>query len=140
MSTACTSAGTASQLCRSPAKGQLPPAQEREQRSRRKREPLSLGRSGLSPHSLQSKIKSCWHNFCQHNPRGFSWDAQGRHGFPTHGCTCISHPLLVNRSQSLSIEAQVPPLAQNTQERGSRAKLAVPKEKQLTASLRSDCP
>lgn len=103
-STALYGLGPVPQLGHGPAKGQLPPAQQGKQGSRRERDPLSLGRFSLSPQGLQSKIKSCWHNFCQHNPHGFSWDAQGRHGFPTHGCTCSSHPLLVNRSQSLSIE------------------------------------
>lgn len=67
--------------------------------------PLCLLGDLASPHTACSpRLKVAGTTSCQHNPHGFSWDAQGRHGFPTHGCTCISHPLLVNRSQSLSIE------------------------------------
>lgn len=96
--------GPASQLCHDTAKVQLSPARERGQGSGRERDPPSLGRFGLSPQGLWSKIKTCRHNFYQCSLHRFSCDDQGRRRFPPHASMCISRRVLVSRSQSLSIE------------------------------------
>lgn len=98
--------GLLSWLCHDTAKVGLSPAREPVQGLGRERDwdPPALERFGLSPHSLWSKMKTCWHSFYQCSMHRFSLDPQGRHRFPANRCTCISCPVLVSRSQSLSIE------------------------------------